>query len=509
MTPELTLMNTNEAGIMDTLQNKKKKRNSVEGSDGKKKAKRATEAVADEAEEEEVPEAEAEDPGVTAEEDQGTEKAKATEEEVLEAEADEEDPGTEKAKATEEEVPEAEADEEDPGVTAEEDQGTEKAKATEEEVPEADPGVTAEEDQGTEKAKETTASLLVGHPEKTVTPAQEAKETTVPRCVGRPKKTVTPAQEAKETTAPRRVGRPKKTVTPAQEDDPETEEAKETTAPRRVGRPKKTVTPAQEDDPETEEAKEITALRAKNKLDERRTNPKSTSGKRGAVSYEDMFKNTKILTHNTDTEGNMVRVEGIAEFNRETKSFNVFWETEDEPPLLKLSKQDMDVLVTNSKQLDLTGLIESCIGYTVVTKHSFWLHELPICITDKHNVPIIIQYDTRPISTEYIKLGDSLMINVDIDPDMLTETLQLELVAYDVESVYIKYVTWFIENSNLKMEMEMSFTKMNRVEYGELDVGRLNLGTFDEHNWPMWYKKYHVCDKYSTEFLEYVRLCEK
>ena len=440
MTPELTLMNTNEAGIMDTLQNKKKKRNSVEGSDGKKKAKKATEAVADEAEEEEVPEAEAEDPGVTAEEDQGTEKAK----------------------ATEEEVPEAEADEEDPGVTA-------------------------EEDQGTEKAKETTASLLVGHPEKTVTPAQEAKET----------------------TAPRRVGRPKKTVTPAQEDDPETEEAKETTAPRRVGRPKKTVTPAQEDDPETEEAKEITALRAKNKLDERRTNPKSTSGKRGAVSYEDMFKNTKILTHNTDTEGNMVRVEGIVEFNRETKSFNVFWETEDEPPLLKLSKQDMDVLVTNSKQLDLTGLIESCIGYTVVTKHSFWLHELPICITDKHNVPIIIQYDTRPISTEYIKLGDSLMINVDIDPDMLTETLQLELVAYDVESVYIKYVTWFIENSNLKMEMEMSFTKMNRVEYGELDVGRLNLGTFDEHNWPMWYKKYHVCDTYSTEFLEYVRLCEK
>ena len=380
MTPELTLMNTNEADIMDTL---KKKRNSAEGSDGKKKAKRATEAVADEAEEEEVPE--------------------------------------------------AEADEEDPGVTA-------------------------EEDQGTEKAKETTTSLLVGHPEKTVTPAQEAKETT---------------------------------------------------APRRVGRPKKTVTPAQEDDPETEEAKEITALRAKNKLDERRTNPKSTSGKRGAVSYEDMFKNTKILTHNTDTEGNMVRVEGIAEFNRETKSFNVFWETEDEPPLLKLSKQDMDVLVTNSKQLDLTGLIESCIGYTVVTKHSFWLHELPICITDKHNVPIIIQYDTRPISTEYIKLGDSLMINVDIDPDMLTETLQLELVAYDVESVYIKYVTWFIENSNLKMEMEMSFTKMNRVEYGELDVGRLNLGTFDEHNWPMWYKKYHVCDKYSTEFLEYVRLCEK
>ena len=425
MTPELTLMNTNEAGIMDTLQNKKKKRNSVEGSDGKKKAKKANEAVADEAEEEEVPEAEAEDPGVT-----------------------------------------------------------------------------AEEDQGTEKAKETTASLLVGHPEKTVTPAQEAKETTASLLVGHPEKTVTPAQEAKETTVPRCVGRPKKTVTPAKE-------AKETTAPRRVGRPKKTVTPAQEDDPETEEAKEITALRAKNKLDERRTNPKSTSGKRGAVSYEDMFKNTKILTHNTDTEGNMVRVEGIVEFNRETKSFNVFWETEDEPPLLKLSKQDMDVLVTNSKQLDLTGLIESCIGYTVVTKHSFWLHELPICITDKYNVPIIIQYDTRPISTEYIKLGDSLMINVDIDPDMLTETLQLELVAYDVESVYIKYVTWFIENSNLKMEMEMSFTKMNRVEYGELDVGRLNLGTFDEHNWPMWYKKYHVCDTYSTEFLEYVRLCEK
>ena len=449
-------MNTNEAGIMDTLQNKKKKRNSVEGSDGKKKAKKATEAVADEAEEEEVPE--------------------------------------------------AEADEEDPGVTAEEDQGTEKAKETTASLLVGHPEKTVTPAQ---EAKETTASLLVGHPEKTVTPAQEAKETTVPRCVGRPKKTVTPAKEAKETTAPRRVGRPKKTVTPAQEDDPETEEAKETTAPRRVGRPKKTVTPAQEDDPETEEAKEITALRAKNKLDERRTNPKSTSGKRGAVSYEDMFKNTKILTHNTDTEGNMVRVEGIVEFNRETKSFNVFWETEDEPPLLKLSKQDMDVLVTNSKQLDLTGLIESCIGYTVVTKHSFWLHELPICITDKYNVPIIIQYDTRPISTEYIKLGDSLMINVDIDPDMLTETLQLELVAYDVESVYIKYVTWFIENSNLKMEMEMSFTKMNRVEYGELDVGRLNLGTFDEHNWPMWYKKYHVCDTYSTEFLEYVRLCEK
>ena len=240
----------------------------------------------------------------------------------------------------------------------------------------------------------------------------------------------------------------------------------------------------------------------------RRSNPQTVTGKRGAVSYEDMFKNTKILTHNNDTEGNPVRVEGIVEFNKETKSFSVFWETEDEPPLLELSKQDMDVLVANSKHLDFAGLIKFYIGHTVVTNHSFWKNELIICYTDKYSVPIIIQYDVMmPLNREDKKLGDSLVINMEIAPEVLTKILQLKLVAYDDESVYIKYVTGYIQNSDLKIEL--SFTRMNRVEYEKLDE-TYNLGAIDEtRHWPVWYKKYKVRDEYSTEFMKYVRVYDK
>ena len=248
------------------------------------------------------------------------------------------------------------------------------------------------------------------------------------------------------------------------------------------------------------------------KLALRRGEPITASGRRGAVSYEDMFKNTKILTHGLDSEGNMVRVEGVAEFNKNTKSFDVYWETEDEPALTNLSKRDMNALVTNSKQLDYGGLIESYIGHTVVTKHSLWTKELMVCVTDKQSVPMIIQYDAPTINASHKKLGDSLMINGDIAPESLTETLQLELVAYDEESAYIKYATGYVEESVVKVET--SFTKMSIAEYEELDAA-YNLDAIavgeavGEENWAVWYKKYHVCERYSSEFLEYVRQYDK
>jgi hypothetical protein len=477
-------MNTNEVAVMD------KKRKSVEGSDGKKKAKKATdeEEAVTVADEEEELEAEAT-------EDQGEEEA---EEEVL------------KDKDEEEVLKDKEAEEED--MEAEDKEEVMKDKEAEEEDMEAE--AEAEEEEDTEEDE---FEMVESHKkDKDMTPRHLFNKT--PRQVGRPKKTVSKKASKKtptvSTPVSKKASRGRPTQKKAPRGRPKTDDTPtQKKAPR--GRPKKVVAvpTSTEKNKKADESNKITALRAFSKLAERRSDPISTSGKRGAVSYEDMFKNTKILTHNTDTEANMVRVEGIVEFERKTKSFNVFWETEDEPPLLKLSKQDMDVLVANSKQLDLAGLIESYIGHTVITKHSLWKQELMICITDKHNVPMIIQYDTRPISTdqmkedtEHMKLGDSLMINLEVEPLMLTETLQLELAAYDDDSAYIKYVTGFVENDNLKFEM--SFTKMSRVEYGELDVAK-NLDAIEIHDWPVWYKKYHVCDKYSTEFLEYVRRREK
>ena len=327
---------------------------------------------------------------------------------------------------------------------------------------------------------------------------------------------VTPAKKSPAKKSPAKKSPAKKTTadtpdkTPAKTPDKtpkKKSKATDTTAEKKrgPGRPKKVEKVSEEEkvsDDEYDKALEVNV-----KLALRRGEPITASGKRGAVSYEDMFKNTKILTHGLDSDGNMVRVEGVAEFNKNTKSFDVYWETEDEPALTNLSKRDMNALVTNSKQLDYGGLIESYIGHTVVTKHSLWTKELMVCVTDKQSVPMIIQYDAPTINASHNKLGDSLMINGAIAPESLTETLQLELVAYDEESAYIKYGTGYVEDSVVRVET--SFTKMSRAEYEKLDAA-YNLDAIAVgENWPVWYKKYHVCERYSSEFLDYVRQYEK
>ena len=320
-----------------------------------------------------------------------------------------------------------------------------------------------------------------------------------------------PVKKSPAKKSPAKKSPAKKTTADTPDKTPKKKTKPDTTAEKKrgPGRPKK-VEKVEVCDDKKDEDDNDKALEVNVKLALRRREPITASGKRGAVSYEDMFKNTKILTHGTNTEGNMVRmvrVEGVAEFNKNTKSFDVYWETEDEPALTNLSKRDMNALVTNSKQLDYGGLIESYIGHTVVTKHSLWTKELMVCVTDKQSVPMIIQYDAPTINASHNKLGDSLMINGDIAPESLTETLQLELGAYDEESAYIKYGTGYVEDSVVKVET--SFTKMSRAEYEELDAA-YNLDAIAVgENWPLWYKKYHVCERYSSEFLEYVRQYEK
>lgn len=237
----------------------------------------------------------------------------------------------------------------------------------------------------------------------------------------------------------------------------------------------------------------------------RREEQQTTKGKRGAVSYEDMFKNRKLMTY-SKSDGKMIRVEGVVDYNRGSKTFNVHWER-DESPMLNLTKDEMNILLRNSKCLDLCGLVKCYIGHTIVTKHSMWKKEVSICTTDKHsNVGVVIEYDITPgLPEKECMLGDSLVVNGDVSAELVSDILELELVAYDDESAYIKYGYVYSDGEVLKLEN--SFTKMNKEEYKKLDKG-YNLHGLD-NDWCVWYKKYHVCEKYSTEFMNYVREYEK
>lgn len=237
----------------------------------------------------------------------------------------------------------------------------------------------------------------------------------------------------------------------------------------------------------------------------RREEQQPSKGKRGAVSYEDMFKNRKLMTY-SKSDGKMIRVEGVVDYNRGSKTFNVHWER-DESPMLNLTKDEMSILLRNSKCLDLCGLVKCYIGHTIVTKHSMWKKEVSICTTDKHSkVGVVIEYDITPgLPEKECMLGDSLVVNGDVSAELVSDILELELVAYDDESVYIKYGYVYSDGEVLKLEN--SFTKMNKEEYKKLDKG-YNLHGLD-NDWCVWYKKYHVCEKYSTEFLNYVREYEK
>lgn len=221
------------------------------------------------------------------------------------------------------------------------------------------------------------------------------------------------------------------------------------------------------------------------------------------LSEENTFENTKILKHSRHSDGNPIRVEGVVVYNRESDSFDVLWEWNEEP-ILKLNKEEVDVLVRNSKYLDLSGLIKSCVGYKVGRNG----RKEMICITDKHKIPMIIEYEYEEnrIMAEENKLGDSLIIDGKVSPVVLTDLLQLELVAYDDENAYVKYIVGYIDGVDVKMYL--SFTKIKMIDY----VGcwyTFRLERIDEErklwNWNIWYKRYRVCDKYSTEFMKYVK----
>ena len=492
------LMITNEGDVLSALEKKGKKgkKRKKSGGSAKKAAKKATEEEEAEEEEEEEEEAEEEEEEAEEEEEEEEEfyiqKAKTAEEDEEEEEEGEED--------EEEEVTPKKAAKKKAADTPR--SGSKKGKGTPLKKAKATP----------EKASDTPRS--VGRPKK-------AKASDTPRSVGRPKKAKATPEKASET--PRSVGRPKKT---AKKPVFATETAEPTK--RGPGRPKKTTADAKPSDAKPADAKPADAkptdakllmsvtelpkkaMETRAKLTARRHfAAQSSSGKRGALSYEDMFKNTKILTHSTDTEGNMVRVEGTAEFNKEKKSFNVFWETQDEDPLLNLSRQEMDILVRNSTCLDLSGLIETYIGHTVVTPHSMWLKEMVICSTDKQLIPVMIHYDVDETKLDNVEdFGDSLKINADVAREALSDMLQLELAAYDDANVYVKYTFGYIDKDY--MRVELCFTKMSREEYAELDESyRLDAIDVEEQDWPKWCNKYHVCEKYSTEFMKYVKEYEK
>ena len=287
---------------------------------------------------------------------------------------------------------------------------------------------------------------------------------------------------------------------------------KETEVKKGRGRPKKVeVEDAEPDDTKVNtSSRGDRSLHAIERIKARRHEVQKSSGKRGAVSYVDMFYNTKLLTYSRGSDDKLVRIEGVAEFDKRTmKRFGVYWETSEEPPLENLTKQEMDTLVANSKILDITGLIEDYIGHTVVTKHGMWMKETMICTTDKYSIPIMIQYDAEFVELEKkVELGDSLVLNGDIAGQVISELLQFELVAYDDEAAYIKYMNGYVDGGSLRLET--SFTRLERDEYDKVR-DTYSLDEIDDNldEWHVWYEKYHVCEKYSSEFIEYVRLYEK
>ena len=347
--------------------------------------------------------------------------------------------------------------------------------------------------------------------------ATPVKATEIKKGRGRPKKVE--VEDVKETEVKKGRGRPKKV---------EVEDTKETEIKRGRGRPKKVEDAEPDDTKEDEDAEPddtkededaensgggdrslMWTLHAIERIKARRHEVQKSSGKRGAVSYDEMFYNTKLLTYSRGDD-KLVRIEGVAEFDRNTKMFKVYWETSEEPPLENLTRQEMDTLVANSKILDISGLIEDYIGHTVVTKHGMWPKETMICTTDKYLIPIMIQYDAEFVELEKkVELGDSLVLNGGISGQHISELLQFELVAYDDEAAYIKYMNGYVDSVSLRLET--SFTRLERDEYDKVrdtySLDEINDKLNDE--WLVWYEKYHVCEKYSSEFIEYVRLYEK
>jgi hypothetical protein len=295
---------------------------------------------------------------------------------------------------------------------------------------------------------------------------------------------------AEEDVQKRGPGRPKKSAN---------------TPKRGPGRPKKHV-PDTATETDEDEDEGLSADAVLERLKAKRGIITTTTGRRGAISYEDKFSKAKVMTYSHDSEGSMERIEGVVEYNKSDKTFNVFWE-KDELPFTGLNIREMDTLITNSTQLDMCGLINIFVATSLVTKHGMWIQEIPICTTDKHgsSTGILIQYDVgdSDISKD-LQFGDSLKLNKDMEADIVSNILNFELAAHDKESAYIKYSYVHFEKDALKMEVW--FTRMFRAEYEKIraDYNLEELKT-EASNWNTWLGEYYVSDKYSSEFMKYVK----